>query len=120
MEDAVGAGGYGLVAEHPARADDPDGRLAGLHSPYLHRTGVGAEQYRIDSGGDEECVLHISGRMIRREVEGLEDVMVVLYLGAFCQGIALLAEDGYDLLAGNGYRVTGSQLEMVSGHGHVE
>ena len=81
---------------------------------------MGAKQYRVDSGGDEEGVLHVPGRMVRREVEGLEDVMVVLYLGAFRQGIALLPEDGYDLFAGDGYRVAGAQFEMVSRHGHVE
>ena len=58
--------------------------------------------------------------MVRREVEGLEDVMIILYLGAFRQGVALLAEDGDYFLAGDGDRVTGAQFEMVSGHGHVE
>ena len=70
--------------------------------------------------------------MVRREVEGLEDVMVVLYLGAFLedvvvvldlgafrQGIALLAEDGDDLLAGDGYGMACAQLEVVARHGHV-
>ena len=36
MEDAVGAGGDGLVAEYSARADNPDRGLAGLHGPHLH------------------------------------------------------------------------------------
>lgn len=58
--------------------------------------------------------------MVRREVEGLEDVVVVLDLGAFRQGIALLAEDGDDLLAGEGYGMSGTQFKMVSRHGHVE
>ena len=36
MEDAVGAGGDGLVAEYSARADNPDRGLAVLHGPHLH------------------------------------------------------------------------------------
>ena len=75
MEDAVGAGRDGLVAEHTTRGDDADGRLMGLHHADLHTRGVGAQQHirsLVDIGflADEEGVLHVAGRMVEREVQG--------------------------------------------------
>ena len=52
--------------------------------------------------------------------EGLEDMVVVLDLRSFGESVALLAEDGDNLLAGDGYGMAGAQLEVVARHGHVE
>ena len=42
VEEAVGAGGNGLVAVNTARADDADGWLVAFHCAHLYRTGVAA------------------------------------------------------------------------------
>ena len=93
VEDAMGAGRDGLVAEHSARGDDADGRLVGLHHADLHARGVGTQQHirgLVDIGllADKEGVLHVACRMVEREVQGGEHVIVVLNLGTFGDGEA--------------------------------
>ncbi len=120
VEDAVRAGADGFVAEHAARADHADREGLGFHRTHLHGGGVGAEQERIQvAGGHEEGVLHLAGRVVRREVQGLEHVPVVLDLGAFRDVIAEFAEDVHDLLPDDGDGVAGTQFERVAGHRQV-
>ena len=120
VEDAVRAGADGFVAEHAARADHADGRLHPLHGAHLHAGGVGAEQQRVGMArGHEEGVLHVARRVVRREVERLEDVVVVLELGAFRDVVAEFAEDVHDFLADDGHRMAGAQLQRVAGHREV-
>ena len=120
MEDAVGAGRYGLVAEHTAGTDDADGKALLLHGANLHRRGVGAQQQRVHmAGAHEEGVLHLAGRVIGREVEGLEHVVIVLDLRAFGHVVAEFTEDVHDLLTHDGNGVTAAQRVSVSGHGEV-
>ena len=124
MEDAVGAGRDGFVAEHTARSDDADGRLVGLHHADLHARGVGAQQHircLVDIGllADEEGVLHVAGGMVEREVQGREHMVVVLNLGTFGDGEAEVREDLVDVAAHDGQRVTGT-LHVGGGHAHVE
>ena len=71
------------------------------------------------AGADEESVLHLAGRVVRREVEGLEHVPVVLDLRAFGHVIAELAEDVHDFLADDGDGMAGTQFEGVAGHREV-
>ena len=49
----------------------------------------------------EECVLHIPGRMVRREVQRLENVIVVLDLRTLGDVVAELAENADNLLSGD-------------------
>ena len=74
-----------------------------------------AQKHRILPRSHEECVLHIPGRMFRREVEGFENVIVVLDFRTFCDIVAEFAENLDDFLPDNGYRMTGSQIHDVSG-----
>ena len=94
----------------PARADDPDRRLAKPeHGPDLHRRGVGPKQHaaRPDAVAERgllqvEGVLHVAGGVVGRDVERLEVVGVELDLGPARHRVAEPAEDGGDLLGGAG------------------
>ena len=77
---------------------------------------MGAEEHRIIAVADEECVLHLAGRVFRREVESLEYMPVVLDLRTFSNIIAELAEDVHDLLARNRHRMTRTELYRIAGH----
>ena len=48
--------------------------------------------------GDEQRVLGVARRMVRREVQRLEVVVVGLDLGAFADGVAHRLEDGDDFV----------------------
>ena len=47
---------------------------------------------------DEECVLHLAGRVLWREVKRLKYMPVILNLRTLCNVVTELAEDAYDLL----------------------
>ena len=94
----------GDVAVAPVGAagrDDPERRLAGQHGADLHRARVGAQQQRpaVLLGLEVEGVEHLPGRMLRRDVERLEIVPVVLDVRTFGDGEAHVGEDRDDLLA---------------------
>ena len=74
-----------LPAEDLARDDDPDGRLALLHDPDLDGRGVGPEQQVVV---DVERVPVVAGRVVGREVEGLEIVVIGLDLRPVLDGEA--------------------------------
>src|SRR5690606_19772626 len=69
----------GLVAEHLPGHDDLEGRRVRLHVPDLHRAGVGAQQAAV---GRPERVLRVARRVLGREVQRPEVVVVGLELGA--------------------------------------
>ena len=69
--------------------------------------------------GHEEGVLHVAGGVVRREVERLEHVVVVLQLGTFRDVVAEFAENVHDLLAHDGHRMAGAQLQRIAGHRQV-
>ena len=100
-------GGVAVAAVGAAGGDDPERRLAGQHGADLHRAGVGAQQQRaaVDLGVEVERVEHLPRRMLRRDVERLEIVPVVLDVGAFRHGKAHVGEDRHDLLGGLAHRV---------------
>ena len=110
-------GGVGLVgAVHATRADDADGRLAGGHDAGLHRGGVGAQH---DVVIHVEGVLGVARRMVLRDVQQLEVVVVVLHLGALHDLVAHAHEDVDHLLKGDVHRVQGACAARRSRQGHV-
>ena len=110
-------GGVGLVgAVHAARADDADGRLAGGHDAGLHRGGVGAQH---DVVIHVEGVLRVARRMVLRDVQKLEVVVVVLHLGALHDLVAHAHEDVDHLIESNVHRVQGTGAARRSRQGHV-
>ena len=105
MEDAVSTCRNSLVTEHTAWANDTDRKRHLLHCAYLNRRCVGTEKHRIIAVIDEESILHLTSRVLWREVKSLEYMPVILYLRAFSHIVAELAEDADDLLSCDGYRV---------------
>ena len=62
---------------------------------------------------DEECVLHVAGRMVCGKVHLGEYVQVVLYLGTVRQYKTHTAEDVNNLVSDNSQRMTCTQLDRV-------
>ncbi len=102
------AGGDLLVAEAHPRQDDAHRRRVlrvqrGVlaHGADLPRRGVRAQQQRViaalRAGVDVEGVLHLARRVVGREVEQLEVVLVRLHLARAVDLEAHLAEDAVDL-----------------------
>ena len=118
VEDAVGAGGDGLVAEDAARTDYADRGLLLLHGAHLQRRGVRAQQH-IGVQFDEEGVLHVAGGVFLGEVEGGEHVPVVLDVGAFHGGEADVLEDAAHLAHHDGDGVHGVDTLFRCGTGDV-
>ena len=91
MENAVRTRRDSLVTEHTAWTYDTDRKRHLLHSANLNRRSVGTEEDRVVAVADEECVLHLAGRVLRREVERLEYMPVILDLWSLGNIIAELA-----------------------------
>ena len=96
--DAVGAAGHD-DAQRPAVGQSLLHVLA-QHGARLHRRGVGAQHdgRAVGARGQIEGVLHLSRRMIGRNVECGEIVPVVLDVGTVGPGESHLAEDRRDLV----------------------
>ena len=61
---------------------------------------MGAKKQRVWMPGRyEECILHVAGRMIRREIQRFEYVIVVFYLRTFRYVITEFAEYVHNLLS---------------------
>jgi len=107
----------GIAAIHLARRDDADRRLAPRHAANLHRRGVGAQQAAIR---EIEGVVHGARRMVRREVQGLEVVPVVLDFRAIGDLVTQALEDRHDPSQGARYRMCGATLTLASRQGDVD
>ncbi len=105
-----------VVAVDAPGADDPDRRLALQHGADLDRGGVGAQQAPVLQ---EEGVLGVAGRVVGREVEGLEVVVVVLDLRTLGDAVAEGGEDLHDLLGDQVNRVDAAQQRPAPGQGDV-
>jgi hypothetical protein len=113
-------GGVGIVrvpAVHLAGRDDAHRRLALLHDPDLHRGSVGAEQ---DLVVEIKGVLHVPGRVVRRDVQGLKIVPVQLHFRAGNGLEAQVQEDVADFLHGAGQGMEASQRRPAAGEGDID
>ena len=73
------------------------------------------QEQRIDmAGGNKECILHVTGRVIRREIESLEHMIIILDLGSFGHIVTELAENLDDLLPDDRNGMAGTGLESIS------
>ena len=142
VEDAVGAGRDGLVADTWWKMQWARAEMASLRNTLPgHITRIGGLRFSIvltctelvwvrrRTGLTPEEMKNVScmslagwsgGKLRASKTWWSSSISGPSAIGAFRQGIALLAEDGDDLLAGDGYGMAGAQLEVVSGHGHVE
>src|SRR5207249_9527361 len=82
-----------VAAKHLAERNHPYGRAALLHRADLDGRSVGPEE---EPALDVEGVLHVTRRMVRRNVEGLEIVEIGLYFGAALEGVPHLEENLLD------------------------
>ena len=105
-----------VAAIDPARRNDSQRRLALLHHPDLHRGGMGAQHPAIL---EVKGVVHGPRRMMGRDVERLEVVVVVLDLGAFRDLEAELAEQRLDTRQRPGDGVQPARAAAAPGQGHV-
>jgi hypothetical protein len=110
-------GGVVVDAVHEAGRDDADGRLAmGLHEVDLGIAGMGAQHHLVVH---VEGIVHVPGRMLRRDVQGFEVVPVIVDFGRHGLLEAEAAEEGDDLLAHLGERMEGAEGNAVTGQGRV-
>ena len=115
------AGADRLIAEHAARANDTDRERHLLHRTHLYAGSVRAEEQRIEMPRrHEEGVLHVTGGMVRREIERLEHVVVVLDLRTLGHVVTELAEDLHDLLTHDRNGMARTQLIRVARHRKVQ
>ena len=68
----------------------------------------------------EEGVLRVARRMVVREVERLEVVVVVLHLGPLGDAVAELGEDLLHLADDQGHRVEAAERRPAAGEGDVD
>ena len=104
-------------AVYAAGGDDADRRLLYLHGSRLYGRGLRAQQ---DVIRDVEGILRVSCGVIFRNIELLEVVEVVFYLGAFRNREAHTDKDLFhiSLYAGQGVYVT--YASGLAGHGNVQ
>ena len=108
---------HGIAAIHPAGGHDPHRWGVVLQMADLHRRGVGAQQLAVRQ---IEGVLHVPRRVVGRDVEGSEVVVVGLDLGALLHPVAQARKDVHDLLDRADQRVAMARRREAGGHGHVE
>ena len=100
-------------------------RLHLLHGANLHRRSVGAQQQALALRlrfltGDEQRVLGIARRMVRRKIQRLEVVVVGLDHRPFLNRVAEIAEDGDDLVHRLDHGMFGAERAANAGEGDVE
>src|SRR5690348_4761570 len=106
-----------IAAVDLARRDDADRRLAPGHAADLHRRRMRAQQATVT---EVEGVVHGACRMVRREVQRLEVVPVVLDLRAIGTLVAEPREDRRDAFQRAGDRVDAAALAIAPGQADVE
>ena len=92
-------------------------RLVLLHRARLHGRGLRAQQ---DVLGDVERILHITRRVVLRQVQRLEVIVIALDLGSLLDGKAHLEENLLDAVQRNCERMQMSDDRRASRQGHVD
>ena len=113
-------GGMGEVAVAPvdlAGGHHGQRGLAVQHGARLHRGRVGAHEHLV---GDVQGVLHVTGRMLRRHVQGLEVVIVDLHFGAGHDLKAKALENLANLFHHQGGGMQGAAPGRTAGNGGVK
>ena len=100
-----------IGAEHTAWCDHPDGELPFLHFVYLCRRCLRSQQ---NISRDIERILFILRRMIRRNIQRLKIIVVLLHFRTFDHFISHANEDSLHLFQCNGARMSVSNV-ILSG-----
>src|SRR5512138_1143812 len=98
------------------RSNDPKWRFLLQHGTNLYRRRVGPEEKIILN---EECVLHVPGRVVFGKVEGFEIVVVELYFRPFCHHETESGKDVTYLLDDKGDRMLCTLRAHSPGQGHI-
>src|SRR6185312_13477307 len=106
-----------IAAIDLARRDDADRRLAPGHRTDLHRRGMRAQQASV---AEVEGVVHGARRMMRREIQRLEIVPVILDLRAVGTLVTQPREDRRDALQRASDRVDAAAFAVAPGQADVE
>src|SRR5690606_1102640 len=101
-----------IAAVYPPRTNDADRRLLILHSAYLDRRGV-CTQYMIVI--DIKGIVHRPGRVMRRNIEGAEVVVIIFYLGTHFHAVTYRCEDFLNTLQCTGDRMQATGMLPSSG-----
>ena len=96
-----------ITSVHLARRDNPVRRRTFFHHPDLHGRGVRAQQPAIT---EIEGIVHGACRVVRREIEQFEIVVVVFNLGAGCDIETQPGENADRPFHGHGDRVQATAL----------
>ena len=118
VEHAMRPGGDGFIAEDASGGHQADGEGMGFHVAHLYGGGVGTEQ-DVGIPLNEKCVLHITGRMLFGEIEGGENMPVVLYLGSFGNGKSEAGKNIEYLILDHSERMPRTEAHGVAGQGKV-
>ena len=94
-----------IRAEHLARAQHVDGQFPFQHGADLHGRGVRAHEQVGLGRLNEERVLHVAGRVVRLEVQGIEVEPLRLDLGPFGDFPTHADKDVGDAVLQRGQRV---------------
>src|SRR5215467_4328706 len=114
-----------IIAVHLAGNHDADRRLELLHGANLYRRSMGAQQQPVALClcallGDEQRVLRIARRMIRREVKRFEVVVVGFDDRPFLDRISEVAEYGDNFVQRLDDRMLGADGTVNSRKGDVD
>ena len=108
----------GFIAVHTARTNDPDRRLLFFHYARLHTAGMRAQE-PVRVFMYVESILHVAGRMIRRQVQRSEIMPVVFDLRSFGNRKSKPAENLHDAVADQADGMPGAGGDGVAGKGEV-
>ena len=110
----------GVGTENSSGRDYTDRWLLVLHNVYLNGRGLGTEENGLVCALDVECILSISCRMIGREVQSLENVVIVIDLGTVSDIEAHADEYFSDLVLHLGKGVELSEGSLLAGESDVD
>src|SRR5690554_1261220 len=111
-----GVGHIRIATIHTPRANHTERRLTSLHGANLHWRGMGAQQ---GTGIEIESIVHSTGRVVARNIERFEVVVIVLNLRALLYGVAGTGEEFFDTLQCASHRMQSTQVLTSSGPGWI-
>src|SRR5690606_6898039 len=106
-----------VTAIDPPRADDADRRLLRLHGAHLYRGGVSTQQH---AGIEIEGVVHRPRRVMPRNIQRFEVVVVVLDFRAFSNAVTDMTEELLDSLKRTGNRMQSAAGFAATRQGHID
>ena len=117
METGRMGGIHFIRAEYSSGSYHSDRQPALLHLMHLYARGLRTQQ---NISRYIERILFILGRMIRRNIQGLEIIIISLHLRTFHYLIPHAYKDTLHLFQHNGIRMPMSQLRLFGRKGYID